>query len=216
MFVRFAAVAALLPATLAFDPPAPSAAPAGSAPAPAFAATAEAPSTWRIDASHSELTFTVRHLLSRVRGRFGKWEGTIVADENDWQTGAVNVTIQTASINTDNERRDQHLRTSDFFLADSFPTITFRSTKVERRGVEAKVYGDLTIRGVTKPVVLEGRFLGLQKFAQPGDRIAFEATTTINRLDYGVKWNRAVEGGGMTLGDEVKIDMVVAAIRQKG
>ena len=170
---------------------------------------------WAIDKSHSEMTFSIRHIVSRVRGTFREWEGAItIPDPANWEKGsAIDVTIRTASIFTDNERRDAHLRTSDFFLADSFPTITFRSTRIERAGNKAKIHGDLTMRGVTKPVVLEGEFLGAQ--GDQFQRIGFEASTKINRLDYGVAWNRAVEGGGVTLGDEVTIDLSIAAVRRR-
>ncbi|HEU5175533.1 MAG TPA: YceI family protein [Gemmatimonadaceae bacterium] len=175
----------------------------GGTPAPA----------WTIDKTHSELTFGIRHIVSRVRGTFRQWSGTVtIPDPAHWERGSsVDVTIQTASIFTDNEKRDAHLRTSDFFLADSFPTITFRSTRIERAGTKAKIHGHLTMRGVTKPVVLDAEFLGLQ--GGTAQRIGFAATTTINRLDYGVAWNRALEGGGVTLGDEVEIGIVVAARR---
>jgi polyisoprenoid-binding protein YceI len=131
--------------------------------------------------------------MSRVRGTFRDWKGTVtMPDPARWETASIDVEIQTASVFTDNERRDADLRSSNFFAADSFPTITFTSTRIERTGDAAKIYGNLTIRGVTKPVVLDGRFLGLQS-ATGGQRLGFEASTTVNRLDYGVKWNRAVE-----------------------
>ena len=171
--------------------------------------------TWQIDKSHSEFTFAIRHLVSRVRGTFRQWESTIrVPDPAQWEKGSsIDVTIQTASIFTDNDRRDAHLRTSDFFLADSFPTITFKSTRIERDGDKARIHGVLTMRGVAKPVVLAGRYLGAQ--GKNLERVGFEASTTINRLDYGVAWNRAVEGGGVTLGDEVTIDISLAATRRR-
>ena len=183
--------------------------------APADLAVPSAAGVYTIDATHSELQFRIRHLVSRVNGTFNEWKGTItVPDENRWETAQIEVVIQTASIYTKNERRDTHLRTSDFFLADSFPTITFKSTRIERSGNSAKIHGNLTMRGVTKPVVLEGELLGATKTAQGKNRIGFEASTTLNRLDYGVAWNRAAEGGGVTLGDEVTISMTVAAVEQ--
>lgn len=169
---------------------------------------------WTIDQAHSELTFSVRHLISRVRGDFKQWSGVILADPNDWNTATVEVAIQTASINTNNERRDAHLRTGDFFEAEKHPTITFKSTKVERRGDTITVNGNLTIRGVTKPVVLTGKFNGMTKTKEGKMRAGFEASTTINRMDYGVQWNRAAEGGGMVLGDDVKIEINIAAVQQ--
>jgi polyisoprenoid-binding protein YceI len=186
--------------------------------APARSATApkgpSAPSVWQIDNTHSGVGFQIRHFVSKVRGRFKEVKGTITADESAWQNGQVVVEIATASISTDNDRRDTHLRSSDFFAADSFPTIRFRSTRIERTGDSAKIYGDLTIRGVTKPIVLDGTFNGLMKSSQ-GDRVGFEASTTVNRLDYGVKWNRAVEAGGAMLGDDVRIEINIEAVRAK-
>lgn len=169
---------------------------------------------WNIDPVHSGVSFTIRHFVSKVRGKFKDVRGTITADPDAWQNGSVDVSIATASISTDNDRRDTHLRSNDFFAADSFPAITFKSTRIERNGDNAKIYGALTIRGVTKPVVLDGQFTGLLKSAQ-GDRVGFEATTTVNRLDYGVKWNRAVEGGGAMLGDDVKVEITVEAVRAR-
>jgi polyisoprenoid-binding protein YceI len=174
------------------------------------------PAVWRIDKSHSELTFSIRHFMGRVRGTFRDWSGTIRApDPTRWENASIEVSIQTASIFTDHDRRDADLRSSSFFAADSFPVITFRSTRIERTGDAAKIHGDLTIRGVTRPVVLEGRFLGRSQFPNNFERVAFEASTTINRLDYGVKWNRMVEGAGMTLGDDVKIDVTIQASRKR-
>ncbi|MBB4637374.1 YceI family protein [Longimicrobium terrae] len=182
------------------------------APVPAIAAPA-APVTWRIDASHSELSFRIRHLVSRVNGGFNQWSGTIVADPASLAGGSVQVDIQTASIDTNNERRDTHLKSADFFDAPNHPVITFRSTRVTMDGRDLRVAGNLTIRGTTKPVVLTGRMLEVA--GAPGRRrIGFEAQTTINRMDYGVSWNRAAEGGGVTLGDEVTINIAVEAVEQ--
>jgi polyisoprenoid-binding protein YceI len=195
----------LLPALLlGANGPAPAAEPALAAP----------PVTWQIDVTHSELTFRIRHLVSRVNGTFGQWKGTIVADPANLSGGSVNVEIQTASIDTRNERRDTHLRSGDFFDAAGHPTITFQSTRVQaQRGGALKIHGNLTIRGVTKPVVLDGRMLDVG--GAPGRRrIGFEASTKINRMDYNVTWNRAAEGGGAVLGDEVDITIAVEAVEQ--
>ncbi|HEX9937965.1 MAG TPA: YceI family protein [Longimicrobium sp.] len=197
----------LLPALLlGANGPAPAAAPAPVAP----------PVTWQIDVTHSELTFRIRHLVSRVNGTFGQWKGSIVADPANLSGGSVNVEIQTASIDTRNERRDTHLRSGDFFDAAGHPTITFASTRVQaQRGGALKIHGNLTIRGVTKPVVLDGRMLAVG--GTPGRRrIGFEASTKINRMDYNVTWNRAAEGGGAVLGDEVDITIAVEAVEQAG
>ena len=189
-------------------PASPTVAPAAAAPTPPMD-----PNAWRIDAGHSELSFTIRHFVSRVRGGFGQWSGTIIVDTTSMGRGSVEVTIQAASIDTQNENRDRDLRSANFFEVEKYPTITFRSTKVEGTANDLTVTGDLTIRGITKPVVLKGRYLGHTVDNRGGQRIGFEATTTINRLDYGVSWNRVAEGGGAMLGDEVKIDIVVAGTK---
>lgn len=170
--------------------------------------------TWQIDVTHSELTFRIRHFVSRVRGRFGQWSGTIVADPQNLNAGSVEVTIQATSIDTGNERRDADLRSANFFLVDSFPTITFKSTKVGLQGSTLRLTGDLTIKGITKPVVLEGEFNGFEGAAAPRQRIGFSVATTVNRLDWGITWNRVAEGGGVMLGDQVVIDINISAVRQ--
>lgn len=169
---------------------------------------------WKIDPVHSELTFRIRHYVTRVRGTFGKWDGVITADASSLSKGAVAVTIDAKSIDTNNQTRDNHLRSNDFFATDSFPTLSFKSSKVEVKGESIKVYGDLTIRGISKPVVLEGAYNGVTKDMQGKDRIGFDASTKINRLDYRVTWNRALEGGGAMLGDEVEINITVEAVKQ--
>jgi len=174
-----------------------------------------APAVWNIDKGHSSVNFQIRHFVSKVRGSFTDFKGTIIADPDSWENAQIDVVINTPSITTNNDRRDADLRSANFFSVDTFPTITFKSTRIERKGDDAKIYGALTIRGVTKDVVLDGHFNGIQKSSQGGDRAGFDATTTINRLDYGVKWNRAVEGGGVMLGDEVKIEINVEAVRGK-
>jgi polyisoprenoid-binding protein YceI len=197
-----AAVPALLAASVAAAPAARTSDAPGAAPV-----------RWQIDQSHSELTFRIRHLVSRVNGSFNSWGGTIVADPASLAGGSVSVDIQTASIDTNNERRDGHLRSDDFFDAENHPTITFRSTRVVANGRDLQVHGNLTIRGTTKPVVLRGRMLEVGG-AAGRRRIGFEAETTINRMDYGVSWNRAAEGGGVTLGDEVTISIAIEAVEQ--
>jgi polyisoprenoid-binding protein YceI len=166
---------------------------------------------WQIDAGHSDISFRIRHFMSKVRGTFKQWEGTITGDSANWADASVTVTIQTGSIDTGNERRDNDLRSDNFFDAANHPTITFKSTKVEPRGTELTITGDLTIRGVTRPVVLTGQFLGSQATGRGRARVGFEATTRIDRTAFGVTWNRVVEGGGVMLGDEVEIDLAVEA-----
>ena len=139
------------------------------------------PVVWQIDAGHSDISFRIRHFMSRVRGTFKQWEGTITGDSADWAKASVTVTIQTESIDTGNERRDNDLRSDSFFDAANHPTITFTSTKVETHGTELSITGDLTIRGVTRPVVLTGTFLGSAVSGQGRARVGFEATTKIDR-----------------------------------
>ena len=203
MLARLFAAAVLAPTLIL------SATPATGTPAPRAPA---APSVWTIDNTHSGVGFQIRHFVSKVRGKFKDVKGTITADESAWQDGVIDVEIATASISTDNDRRDGHLSSPDFFAADSFPVIRFNSTRIERSGDNAKIHGNLTMRGVTRPVVLEGMLTGIMKSAQ-GDRLGFEASTTVNRVDYGVKWNRAAEAGGAMLGDEVKIEINIEAVR---
>lgn len=175
-------------------------------------AAAPATNVWRIDRGHSELTFSIRHMVSRVRGQFNSWGGTIIGDLNDWENAEVNVAIDAASIDTNLERRDADLRGKNHFEVETYPTITFRSTKIERDGDRLRMTGDLTMRGVTRPVVLEGQLTGT---AEEGGRtrVGFEASTTINRKDFGFVWNRAVEAGRWLIGDEVRIDISVAAVK---
>jgi polyisoprenoid-binding protein YceI len=200
--------------SLAAIPALVAAAAAAPAPRPELPmAAAAAPVRWQIDASHSELTFRIRHLVSRVNGSFNTWSGTITADPASLAGGSVSVDIQAASIDTNNERRDTHLRSADFFDAPTHPVITFRSTRVVANGRDLQVHGNLTIRGVSKPVVLEGRMLDVGGTAGRR-RIGFEAQTQINRMDYGVSWNRGAEGGGVVLGDEVTISIAIEAVEQ--
>ncbi len=179
----------------------------------AQAPTAPAPlPAWSIDVAHSEITFRIRHFMSRVSGTFTDWSGTIQADPAHWAGGAVSATINVASVDTRQERRDADLRSARFFNADSFPTITFVSRSVAQKGDSLTITGDLTMRGVTKSVVLKGMVLGVMPGERP--RAGFEVSTTLNRLDYGVMYNRVLEGGGTMLGDDVEIRINVEALRQ--
>ena len=172
-----------------------------------------APSMWKIDPTHSELSFTIRHMVSKVRGQFDAWSGTIIADPADWSTASVEVVAQASSIDTNNERRDADLRSVNHFDADANPTVTFRSTKVTRfAGDSVTIAGSLTMHGITRPVVLRGHLNGIT--GAPGKRRAgFEAETTINRKDFNMTWNRIVEGSSM-VGDEVRIEIDIAAVEQ--
>jgi len=152
-------------------------------------------------------------MVSKVRGQFDAWSGTIIADPADWNTASVEVVAQTSSIDTNNERRDADLRSDNHFDADANPTVTFRSTKVSRfAGDSVTVAGNLTMHGITRPVVLRGHLNGIT--GAPGKRRAgFEAEATINRKDFNMTWNRIVEGSSM-VGDEVRIEVDIAAVEQ--
>jgi polyisoprenoid-binding protein YceI len=168
---------------------------------------------WRIDPNHSELSFRIRHFVSRVHGTFASWQGTIIADPDNLAEGSVKVVIDASSIDTNNERRDSDLRSDDFFDVAKYPNITFTSSSVQISDGELTIAGNLTMHGVTKPVVLTGSYNGIARNPR-GDRIGFEASATIDRLQWGVTWNRIAEGGGAMLGDEVEVEIAIEAIRQ--
>ena len=175
-----------------------------------------APMTFDIDKGHTEVGFSIRHFFSKVPGTFKEFNGIIVYDDKDVAASSVNVTIQTASIFTNNEKRDAHLRGAEFFAADSLPTITFKSTGVAPADKDRfKVTGDLTMHGVTKPVVLDAQFLGMGQVGVGGQawgtKAGFEATTTVNRKDFGISWNKTLDQGGLMLGDDVEIVLRVEA-----
>lgn len=168
--------------------------------------------TWDIDTSHSQVGFVVRHLVvAKVRGDFNEWSGKVVLDEKDITKSSVDVKIKTASIDTGTPDRDKHLRSPDFFDADKFPELTFKSTKVEAGKDKGtlKITGDLTIRGVTKSVVLDVNGPS-PEFKDPAGNphVAFSGTTKINRRDYGLNWSKAVEAGPVA-GEEVTIEIEV-------
>jgi polyisoprenoid-binding protein YceI len=171
--------------------------------------------TYDIDKAHSEATFQVRHLLTKVRGRFSDFTGTVNYDKANPERSSVSAVIQAASIDTNEPDRDTHLRSADFFDVETFPTITFRSTRVTKIGSRRfDVLGDLTIHGVAKPVALEVSFLGTAKDPWGNTRLGFEAEAAIDRKDYGLSWNAALETGGFLVGDEVKITLSVQALPQ--
>ena len=176
-------------------------------------ATAVANHTYKIDKAHSEAAFQVRHLLTKVRGQFADFEGAIEFDPDAPEAGSARFTIQAASINTNEPTRDAHLRSADFFAADEFPTLSFVSREVRRRNAaEFDVIGDLTIRGITRPVTLEATYLGAAKDPWGNDKLAFEAETTLNRKDFGLLWNAALETGGFLVGDEVRVQLSIQAL----
>jgi polyisoprenoid-binding protein YceI len=175
-------------------------------------ATVSAVRNLDIDRSHSEVAFQVRHLLSKVRGRFDDFAGTVRFDEANPPQSSVNVVIQAASIATGDADRDKHLRSADFFDVERYPTITFNSTSITHRGNDAyDVVGDLTIHGVTKQVTLPASFLGKAQDPWGSEKAAFEAELTLNRKDFGLHWNATLETGGFLVGDEVKVLLSVQA-----
>jgi len=180
-----------------------------------FAATAQAaPTTWTIDPTHSNVTFTIRHFFSKVTGSFQKFSGTIVYDEANPGAGLAKAEIDASSIYTANERRDNHLRSADFFDVANHPRLTFESTKVTAsEGGKLKIEGTLTMRGVTKPVTLEGEFLGAGPTAA-GQRVGFEATGKVDRKEFGILWNKVADQGGAVLGDDVQIRIAIEGMSE--
>jgi polyisoprenoid-binding protein YceI len=172
--------------------------------------------TFDFDKAHSEVTFQVRHLLTKVRGRFADFSGVIQFDEAEPEHSSVHFTIQAGSIDTSQPDRDAHLRSADFFKVDEFPALTFASQSIKARGGnEYDVVGTLTIRGVAKTITLPVSYLGQAVDPWGNTKLAFEAETTINRKDYGLNWNAALETGGFLVGDEVKISVSIQAVAAK-
>lgn len=169
-------------------------------------------SQWKIDTFHSEVQFAVKHMMvTTVRGTFREFDATLNFDPENPQNASVEATIQVPSIDTGATDRDNHLRSADFFDAENYPTITFKSTSVEMTGDQVgKLHGDLTIRGTTKPVTLDVSFLGTVKSPINGvDAAGFEASTSINREEFGLTWNVALETGGVLVGKDINITLDV-------
>lgn len=171
---------------------------------------------WDFDLSHSSVNFHIRHLMvSKVHGRFTKWSGTLALDEQDLTRSKIDVTIDAASIDTREDKRDEHLRSADFLDVASFPAITFSSTQIEREGEDTyRVLGELTIHGVTRPVALEVE--GGARVTDPwgGTRTGFSAKTSISRKDFGLTWNVALEAGGFLVGDKLEITLEIEAVKK--
>jgi len=176
-------------------------------------------STWQIDPNHSLVEFSAKHMMiTTVKGRFGKVAGTITVDERNPDQSRVEAEIDAASIDTRADQRDQHLRSPDFLDVENYPNITFRSRRVQgtskNPGDEFRVTGDLTIRGSTREVTLDVVYDGMGKDPWGGERVSFSATTKIDRRDFGLTWNQALEAGGVLVGHEIKISLEVQAVRQ--
>jgi polyisoprenoid-binding protein YceI len=177
-------------------------------------APADTLTTWNIDSDHAAASFAVRHMMiSTVKGHFAGLEGVVELDSSDIARSRITARIPTATVNTRSEQRDAHLRGSDFFDADNHPWITFASREVRRAGSAIEVVGDLTIRGVTREVVLEVEEEGRGVDPWGNERVAFTATTRIDRTDFGLTWNQALETGGVLVSNEVRITLDVQAVR---
>lgn len=170
---------------------------------------------WQIDTVHSSIEFSVRHMMiSKARGKFGKFSGTIVLDEANPAATTVDVSIDAASIDTGVPDRDGHLRSPDFLDAATYPTLHFKSTKVAVDGDSAKLYGELTIRGVTKPVVLDVEYAGKSKNPWGQTIAGFSAKTKIKRSEWNLVWNAVLETGGVAVSDDVTIEIELEMVQQ--
>ncbi len=171
--------------------------------------------TWDFDLQHSTVGFWVRHLMvTKVRGGFTSWRGTLFVDEDAPEKSRVEVEIDAASIDTGDEKRDAHLKSAEFLDVDKHPTITFKSKKVEKPGQDRfRVEGELTVRGTTRPVALDVEYAGRAKDPWGGERAGFSAAAAVDRKDFGLNWNVALEAGGVLVGDRVNVVIEVEAVK---
>ncbi|GIN87723.1 polyisoprenoid-binding protein [Heyndrickxia sporothermodurans] len=174
-------------------------------------------SKWTVDALHSGIDFSVKHMMvSKVKGAFQKFNAVIEAEPTDLTTATIDFTIDVASIDTRNNDRDNHLRSADFFDVEQFPTMTFKSTKIEKTGEdEYSVTGDVTLHGVTRQETFNATFEGLAKDPMSGaEKVGFSANGKIKRSDYGLTWNAALETGGVLVGDDIKVSIEIEAAKE--
>ena len=170
--------------------------------------------TWKLDPSHTLVEFSAKHLMiTTVKGRFTDVEGFIHADDKDIKNSSVEATLKAATIDTRTEQRDNHLRSADFLEVEKYPEINFRSTRIEGSKQEFKLTGDLTIRGVTRPITLDVTFEGQTKDPWGGERVGFSASGKLDRRDFGLTWNVMLEAGGMTVSNDIKINIEVEAVK---
>ncbi len=172
--------------------------------------------TWKADKAHSKVSFTVSHLVvAEVEGRFKDFDVTLVSSAKDFSDAKIDATINIASIDTDNEGRDKHLKSDDFFNAEKYPNMIFKSTKVEKTGENTyNITGNLTMRNITKPVVLAAKYNGEEKDPMGNTKIGFKATTIIDRFEFGTKWNKTIETGGLIVGKDVHITLALELGKQ--
>ena len=170
---------------------------------------------WNVDSSHSHVEFAVRHLMiATVKGRFGEVSGTLHGGDDDPANASIELTIPAVSIDTREAQRDTHLRSADFFEAEKYPAIQFRSTRIAKAGAgRLHVEGNLTIRDITKPITLTVEAGGRARDPWGGERVAYSTSTKINRKDFGLTWNQALEAGGVVVGDEVKVSAELELVR---
>lgn len=176
------------------------------------AASVPAETKWVVDMVHSQVDFRVRHLVGRVRGTFSKWYAVLVTKGADWKDGTVNVSIQTSSLTTGNSYRDADLRSDRFFAVRRFPKMTFQGTGFAVNDSTVKLHGILTIRNHSEPIVLSGVYRGVARDLEGHERIAFEASTVVDRRDFGITYNQSV-GGTDLIGNDVEITVAIEAVR---
>ncbi|MCL6516069.1 YceI family protein [Alicyclobacillus sp.] len=175
-----------------------------------------AKSQWKVDPTHSSVDFSIKHMvISRVKGTFHTFDAVIEADPEDLTTATIEFTVDVASVDTRNADRDNHLRSADFFDVENHPKMTFKATRIVKKSEgEYEVTGDLTIRGVTRPETFLVTYEGQGKDPWGGVRAGFSAHGTINRTDYGLKWNTPLETGGVLVGDQVQVSLEIEAVKQ--
>ncbi len=170
---------------------------------------------WKIDTTHSSVEFAVKHMmLTTVKGRFTEVSGAVEFDADDPTGGRADITIGAASVDSRDAQRDAHLRSADFLDVERYPTLTFRSAKIEGTAQQFTLSGDLTIHGITRPITLDVTFQGAGKDPWGGERAGYTATGKLNRKDFGLTWNAALETGGLLVGEEVKIALEIELIKQ--
>jgi len=174
-----------------------------------------AKTVWKLDPAHTLVEFSAKHLMiSTVKGRIAGVDGSITIDQNELANSGVEVNLDAKTLDTRIEQRDQHLRSADFLDVEKFPEITFRSTDIQGDEQNFKLTGDLTIRDVTRPITLDVTFEGQTKDPWGGERVGFSATGKLDRREYGLTWNLLLESGGLTVGNEIKINVEVEAVKQ--